>query len=525
VRRDHQTELIKRRYDSQTIWSSLLHKIFLSTPEVQGRTVKFRWHVEPVSSLYRQTHFTINFPSNIDLSRVPQRLWSDLLLICLHPHWLLLRPCEIHLPIKLGAPLIQFWQQLLQNGLDTLHAYGAPHDAAPLGITFVDGLLHVPQEIITGCGYGTAFSGGKDSLLQAGLLLELTERPLLVATTSPMPPSADHATARRRQVFDAIQERRSPIFVEARSNFRSIWDNSFAAKLGYRVAVNELTDTFLYTSCLLAVGAARGVTRLFIASETEVQENSLIDGKIVQHSHFMYSAATQRSLARLLAPYGLQFGSLIWPLHTMQVQQLLWKRYPDICDLQYSCWRVGEGQATCSQCEQCLRIAATALADGHDPQRMGIDLRKVIRFALAWRPVELSAQKLPQDEAAELLELRVVDAIRRIPLAHVRQVLNSSCNRSSALERLKNLKAMWNFRRLRRRIRRWPEPPSMGVREAFFDWLDGDLREDLIAIYTRDFPLEPRHHHLALFERSHALTSRAIASLDTPHENVDAVIQ
>jgi hypothetical protein len=65
----------------------------------------------------------------------------------------------------------------------------------------------------------------------------------------------------------------------------------------------------------------------------------------------------------------------------------------------------------------------------------------------------------------------------------------------------------------------------MGVREAFFDWLDGDLREDLIAIYTRDFPLEPRHHHLALFERSHALTSRAISSLGTPHENVDTVIQ
>ncbi len=250
-------------------------------------------------------------------------------------------------------------------------------NAAPLGITIVDGDVDVPYGLITGSGCGTAFSGGKDSLLQAGLLLELTERPLLVATTSPMPPLADHITARRRQVFEAIQTRKNPLFVETQSDFRSSWDNAFAVQLGYRVAVNELTDTFLYTSSLLAAGAALGVTRLFVASEAEVQVNALIDGKIVQHCHFMYSAATQRSLARLLAPYGFKFGSLTWPLHSMHVQQLLWARYPDICDLQYSCWRVGEGQATCSQCEQCLRIAVTALEAGHDPQRMGIDLVKV----------------------------------------------------------------------------------------------------------------------------------------------------
>ena len=81
---------------------------------------------------------------------MPQRLWWDLLVICLHPHWLILHPCEIHLPIKLGAPLIRFWQQMLQNGLDTVHAYGPPNDVAPLGITFVDGDLHVPHDAITG---------------------------------------------------------------------------------------------------------------------------------------------------------------------------------------------------------------------------------------------------------------------------------------------------------------------------------------------------------------------------------------
>jgi len=132
----------------------------------------------------------------------------------------------------------------------------------------------------------------------------------------------------------------------------------------------------------------------------------------------MYSAATQRALARLLATYGIHFGSLIWPLHTMQVQQLLWARYPDLCDLQYSCWQVGRDEATCSRCEQCLRIAVTALAGGDDPERMGIDLRKVLAFAASWEALANSPSAapptLPQDRAARELELVVMDTIRRI---------------------------------------------------------------------------------------------------------------
>jgi hypothetical protein len=492
-----------------------MHKIYLMAPAVQSQTVAFHWRVEPASPLYRRTHFTINFPPSVDLSRVPDRLWWDLFLMCLHPHWLLLRPCEVHLPIRLGAPLRQFWLQLLQNGSDTLDAYGPSQiNAGPLGITIVDGDLDVPYATIAGSGCGTAFSGGKDSLLQAALLLELTERPLLVATTSPMPPLADHITARRRQVFDAIQARRNPIFVETRSDFRSTWDNSFAGQLGFRVAVNELTDTFLYTSCLLAAGAALGVLRLFVASETEVQESAVIGGKIVQHSHFMYSAATQRSLARLLAPYGFQFGSLTWPLHTMQVQQLLWTRYPDLCDLQYSCWRVGEGEATCSQCEQCLRIAVTALERGDDPQRMGIDLRKVVNFAATWEPIErrFSTQRLPQDDAADLLSARVADAICRTSLIHIGLTLARPQKGRSSLRDI--LKTVWEFRRLRIRVRELPTPPRMGVREAFFDWLDADLRDSLIAIYKRYFPMEPRRGHFGNYERSRALTSRTTSCLD-----------
>jgi hypothetical protein len=493
-----------------------MHRIELMPPVIEGQVATFSWRLEPASALYHKTSFSLTFPDGIDLSCVPVRLWWDIFIICLHPHWLLLRPCQISMPLKLGAPERQFWLQLLRNGADTLWACGLDSlRSEALGISITGGELDVSPQAIAGSGYGTAFSSGKDSLLQAGLLCELTERPLLVTTTSPLPPLADHDTERRRNVFAAIQARRKLRFVEVVSDFRSIWDNGFAGGLGYPVAVNELTDTFLYMSSLLAAGAALGATRLFLASEAEVQANAVLDGKIVQHSHFMYSAATQRALGRLLAPYGIRFGSLIWPLYSMQVQQLLWARYPDLCDLQYSCWRVGLGEATCSQCEQCFRIAMIALASGENPERMGIDLHKVLAYGPSYGPLAGGSRAvpvLPQDCEAQRVEAGVMGAMGRISLLHLAAVLARGQRGRLAAREI--FEALRDFHRLRRRARRFPKQPRLGVKEAFFDWLDPDLQDSLIAIYTRHFSREPRRSHFGIFERSRALTLRAASALD-----------
>ncbi len=389
-----------------------MHTVYLAAPAIQGREVTFRWRVEPATALYRKTFFTMTFPASVDLAKVPDRLWWDIFLICLHPHWMLLRPCQVHLPLKLSAGERQFWLELLRNGVDTLEANRQPQNhTSALDIEIIEGDIEIRRPSIAGHGYGTAFSSGKDSLLQAAMLLELTTRPLLVTTTSPLPSLADHDTARRRYIFDEIQRRRDPVFVEVQSDYRSVCENGFPQSRGYQIGVNELTDTFIYMSSLIAVGAALGRTRLFLASEAEVQESAVLDGKIVQHRHFMYSAATQRALAALLAPYDIHFGSLTWPLYSMQVQRLLWTRYPDLCDLQYSCWRVKEGQSTCSECGQCLRIAMTALADGENPERMGIDMRKLLAYAPNWKPhcdPVSSPQVLPQETAARMSDYRVL---------------------------------------------------------------------------------------------------------------------
>ncbi|MBF8253712.1 MAG: hypothetical protein HW373_407, partial [Deltaproteobacteria bacterium] len=469
---------------------------------------------EPATTLYTRPYFRLTFPASVDLSRVPPRLWWDVFLLCTHQHWLLLRPCMVHLPLKLSDPEKRFWLQLLQNAVDTLESVGfEPKLPGQLGIKIIDGAIEQPQMMIDGSGFGTAFSSGKDSLLQAALLFELTERPLLVTTTSPLPPLADHETTRRREIFAAIAKRRDPVFVEVVSDFRSNWDNGFAWQNGYKISVNELTDTFLYMSNLLVVGAALGRTRLFLASEGEVQENEEIEGTIIQHPHFMYSAATQRALGRYLEPYGFRFGSLIWPLYSMQVQQLLWARYPDLSDLQYSCWRVEHGQSTCSRCEQCMRIAMTALAAGHNPERMGINLEMLMSYSPDWEPIQEpeSWSSAPQTVSAQRSRSLVVGAIKR----------TSALRLLTVVEKLKLLQLLswktWRmlgaYRRLRKRVSKLQDPPEIGVREAFLDWLDPDLRERLVAIYAKHLSLEPRIQHADIFERSHILTERAISAL------------
>ena len=490
-----------------------MYKIELFAPEIEGQTVTFRWGVSPATSLYTRSSFQLTFPSSLDLWRVPGRLWWDILLICLHQHWLLLRPCHIQLPLELSDPERSFWLQLLQIAADTLETTRAEmRRAQPLGIDIVCGGLKVPHSKIEGEGYGTAFSSGKDSLLQAALLFELTERPLLVTTTSPLPPLADHKTTRRREIFTAIRKRRDTLFVEVISDFRSIWNNGFAHQNGYAIAVNELTDTFLYMSSLLAAGAALGRTRLFLASEAEVQENAEVDGKIIQHPHYMYSAATQRALARYLEPYGLRFGSLIWPLYSVQVQQLLWARYGDLSDLQYSCWRVEEGQATCSRCEQCMRIAMTALVAGHNPERMGIDLTRLMSYSSEWSPISPPSSSIPGIRVSQRARNVVVGAIKRTSCGQLAIIVLSA--EPARLFSKNTWQMIAAYRRLRNRVRELPDAPNLGVREAFLEWLDPELRDRLISIYATYFPLEQKLRHLKIFERSRILAERATSTLN-----------
>jgi hypothetical protein len=479
-----------------------MREIHLLPPRVTGDRVEFAWRVEPETTLHQRTAFFLRFPPEVDPSRLPERLLWLMAMLTLHPFWALLRPCRVYLPVRIGDEEKEFWLRLLDATVTTLEGNRGGDDVGRCIEIIEQGrplaeIAPLPEH--GRCA--AAFSGGKDSLLQAGLLAELVPELLLVTTTSPMPPLHDHVTSRRRHVLREIGRRRpNASLVEVESDLRASWRNDFPPTVGYQVAVNEQVDTFLYLSALLGAAWSRGATHLFLASEAEVQENVEIAGRVVQHPHAMYSVATQEAVSTLLARFGMRWSSLQSPLRSEQVQQLLWRRYPDLADLQYSCWRVGPDQATCSSCSQCLRIAFAALAMGESPQRMGIDLVKLLGAMGSWRPRPADAPSLlPGDRVAVELHAQTVRAIVATSVRGFAHELGSR------LRTPLGLLAVMRFARLRRRMRHVATPPRPGWRPSYLQHVDPLVRDRVGAIYAASFEPEQTDAHEVMRQRAASL--------------------
>ena len=491
------------------------------------RTATFHWRVEPETPLYRRTSFTLAFPPEVDLASVPEPLWWTVAMLCLHPHWNLLRPCRVELPIELAQAETEFWARQVEVEAATLEAYrgaATPLDALPpegpwppLGAFAIMArgerlppLPRLPRQA-AGRRCAAAFSGGKDSLLQAALLCDFTPQPLLVTITSPMPPLHDHLTARRRQVMAAMAARRDVTLLEVESDLRGSWQNDFPPTVGYPVAVNEITDTWLYLAALLVCAVALGVPHLFLASEAEVQDNVEVGGRIVQHPHCMYSRASQRAIQSLLAPLGMRYGSLISALHSEQVQQLLWTRYTDLCDLQYSCWRVGPEQAACSRCGQCLRVALSVLALGASPERMGIDLEPLLLAQSGWQPRRCTSDALPAAMVAARLHAQVVRSLAATPASRVLAALARGGPRR--LLRPDAWRALAAYTRLRWRVASTGVTPAPGYRAGFLCGLEPWIAGPVAAVFAEHFPGAAADDHAGILERSERLAGYVAAPL------------
>ena len=483
-----------------------MNSVEVFAPEVGKHTATFRWSVEPATALYRRLSFELRFPDTIDLARVPEGLWWRLSLLCLHAHWALLRPCRVKIPVRLPAGEKELWDRLVDSAVQTLEASrGGRGTGRSVEIEEGPEPVAAWRPLPAGTRCAAAFSGGKDSLLHAALLAELTENPVLVATTSPLPPLHDHETPRRRQVLAETARRRAVTLVEVCSDFRSAWDNHFADRLGYPVAVNELTDTHLYLAALLAAGTALGVTHFFLASENELQENVERDGRVVQHTHFMYSAVMQRCMQALIVPAGLVYSSLTTPLHSEQVQNLLWRRYPDLSDLQYSCWRVGPQEAACSRCTQCFRLALGAIRAGGSPSRMGIDLAKLLVAMRSWRPRDFeSPPGLPDDLVGRRLHAQTVRAVHALSMRDMAAALFRS--HPFILATPRGLHALVSYGRVRRRTRRLSVGAAPGFQAGFVRLLDPLLADRVAAIYSAYFPVQEEFEYRDVLARGDALT-------------------
>lgn len=364
------------------------HVITFAPLIFDGECVRVRWQVEPATPLYRRTEFTLDFSGVLEPRTLPESLWWTVVLLIVHSHWNLLRPCRVVLPLRLPPGEIEFWSRLLDLERASLELYRDRGDFARTIAIEVTG-----KPLATGAlppvvdRFATAFSGGKESLLQACLLAEISARPLLVNVQSPMPPLVDHSTARRTHVLREIARRRDCEVAVVRSDWRSAWDNFYSWAEGYRQTVNEQSDTFLYMSILLAVGAARGIRTVFLGAEFE---NHIIAQPWLDRCVAYYvstSPTVLHALDRFLSPSGLRLGSLVSPLSQFEILTLLWRRYADVADLQNSCYDMrSESESYCSRCRKCLQLALYYLALEIDPARVGLDVTRAFKGGNSWGP-------------------------------------------------------------------------------------------------------------------------------------------
>jgi perosamine synthetase len=479
-----------------------LRLIELSEPDVSRHEAVFRFTVTPATDLYRESSFSLRFPSTIDLEHVPTALWWRVALMCLHAHWPLLRPCRVQLPVRLARGEAELWLRLTDAAIATLEAHRGGSDTARTIELIESGPpVHLPRPATPRAGVVSCFSGGRDSLTQAAMLSELSRPPLLVSVTSPVTWSVEHETPRRREVLDAIVARRGLELVEVESDLRGNWNNEFSYQHG--VAVNEVSDTLLYLAAATAVAAARGARHVLMASEAEVQENVKPGGMVIQARHYMYSAVTMRALSAALAPAGIQIGSLTSSMRQFQVQRLLAARYADLRDLQYSCWELQTDQRACSRCRECRGIALNLLAEGVSPATAGIDLLTLLQSLAEWSPgdryLRAEAGTLPRERAGaahEMQELRCLVGSGREDVARHLEG-GSAEQRERALE---------IYERLRGEALRHSPEPEPGYRDGYLELVDEELREPVRAIIAEHFEPAPEESYAQMLANTRLLS-------------------
>lgn len=490
------------------------HRVRVHEPEVDRHEVVFSWTVTPPSDLYRRTSFRLTFPSEIDARSVARPLWWRIGMICLHTHWALLRPCRVELPVRLGAPEREFWQRLIDNVAVQVEAYGgAPCRGRAAEIVESGQQLEAVRVEPVNDRAAVAFSGGKDSLVLTALLAELTERPLLVTTTSPVSWARDHVGSARDRARVEISRRLPVDAIEVRSDFRTCWDLDYAAREGCRLGVHELSDLPLYQGVMVAAAVASGVTRTFMASEADIQYNTARDGKVILHPEFLSCAVTQRALDALLRTLGLSIGSLSYPMHMPQVQALLLRRYRDLAELQFSCWSAPEGQQWCSSCAKCFQIALVALAEGVSPRAVGIDPVHVLCAFGDWRLDTPPAHAGPRLHEVRSARHHIVRCLQAVPTKLVASILGEDPI-DGASERFGEALAV--YARLRADALALSVPAAPGYIAGFLEAVPRDLEKSLRAVLDQYFSPAPHHEFADIVRRSRALATWIAQPLERP---------
>lgn len=490
-------------------------EIRLDAPVVRGNAVDFSWTISPDMGFYRDARFTLEYPDSVPVSAVPEGVWLRVMLICLYSHWTVLRPCRVVLPRRLPDGEREFWSRMVDAGVWTLEN-DQDSDGGP---TYAERTVRSVEIVETGppaglltpapdlAGVVASFSGGRDSLTQAALLDELGRSPLLVTTVSKREGSIEFETPRFRYVLGEAQARTGLELVEVKSDIRTCFDNFHPLVARYGMAVSELTDTLLYFANCWVIACARGAKSVFLACEAEAQESIRRDGMVVQIEHFGFTAATQRALSALVAPTGVTFAGLTATLEHFQIQRILDTRYPELRDLQYTCYSQQPGEDACSNCFSCLKGALHKISDGTAPSEIGIDVDRVLAARSDWTPVDDGEKR--RGSVGQLygdrMNHHLVRVLRELDAERVAQLTPDGVLSEAARGGLEKLRAT---------ALAAPDPPDEpGYREDYLELLESPLREELGLLLSEHFEVEPRERYVHLLENTLLLSDWLAAPL------------
>lgn len=385
-------------------------------PEICGQTALFRWRTEPPTPAYTRECFELRFPDGVDLGRVPRALWWQVMFTCLHAHWIPLRPCVVKLPVSLPPGERDLWLRILDATVDTQEAHRNAGVGSFERLVDIEEGAGVVQPLPARSGTDevvAAFSGGKDSLTMAAMLAEIGQRPVLVAVKSPMPPMRDHEVPYRRWMLEEVRRRGGFEVVEVESDLRASWVNEYPFSLGLPSTMNELSDVYLYYVTALVVAVARGAGQVAIAAQSDNHEATLIDGRITLYHMVMSAAPVLRAIAELSAPLGVTLTLPLAPVHYGQILELLYRRYPRLRDLQFSCFSQVGDQRACGVCVKCRRTALPYVTFGGRASGLGVD---IVELYLALRRFKAEpGGLLPREYHRAWLARQVMSATRAMP--------------------------------------------------------------------------------------------------------------
>ncbi len=501
----------------------------LKQPRVDGQSVHFAWESEGDRGFYLRPGFRVDFPDAVPLARVPDAIWLRVMLICLHTHWALLRPCRVELPRALGEEEREFWQRLIdaavwttENDRDAEGGDAFPRrsrrqveliDAGPPAEPLLPAQSR--DDSLIAC----SFSGGRDSLVQLGAMRELGLTPLLVNVTSARVGSHEFATARYERVLAEVAERTGVELLRVRSDLRTCFVNNHPLAARCRLAVSEMTDALFYFACAFVAARARGAEQIMVASEAEAQENLRRAGTVVQIEHFAYSGATQRALSGLTQQAGIKYGGAIAALDHFQINRLLNQRYVGLRDLQYSCYSQKDGEEVCSACYTCFKTALHKISDDCTPAEIDIDIEKALIALQHWSPVGDGDTEIRSSVGrlfANRMNAHLVRILRSIEAEDITRHLPSGRLSREARRALARLKAT--------AAAAADPPPEPGYRREYLDLLGEPLARGLDGIFSEHFAVEPLDSYADMLESTKRLSDWVAAALSgAPLQALDPV--